>query len=348
VSFGAFLAAAQAEVGGLAAAVTGPDEMLAMGAAGEGVLEHALFWLASMTKPVTSVAAMQLVERGALALDAPMGELLPELKAPRIWDKGVLRPAKTPITLRHLLTHTAGFGYVFTRAEYGAYMATLPEPPVPGTRAWFDMPLLFEPGTAWEYGLSTDWVGLAVEAASGLRLDEYFARHVFGPLGMGETGFVPVRPQVAICARQVDGSLLANEVKPVKESAVLSGGGGLYGSLADYVRFLRLFLNEGGGVLRPESVREMTRNQIGGLRPGLLRSVNPGFMLETDLGADGKSGWGLGFLLSESGRFGWAGAANTYFWVDPAARRAAVLMMQVLPFGDAAALRVRAAFERVV
>jgi CubicO group peptidase (beta-lactamase class C family) len=339
--------AARGGIPALACAVTGPEQTLFLG--GHGADEHSLFWLASMTKPITSVAAMQLVERGLLSLDAPIGDLLPELAEPQILEDGTLRPAVQKITLRHLLTHTAGFAYPFSRAEYAAYLAALPAPPKPGTRAWFNMPLLFEPGSAWEYGFSTDWAGLAVEAASGLRLDAYFAAHIFAPLGMVETSFVPVRPQLPMHARQPDGALLALPVKPVRAPEAFSGGGGLYGSLADYIRFTRLFLTQGGSLLRPETVREMCRNQIGGLQAGLLRSVNPSFMLQTDMAAAAPHGWGLGFLVDpQTARFGWAGAANTYFWVDPALNRAAILMMQIQPFGDEAALKTRAVFERAV
>jgi len=331
------------EVPALACAVTGPTETLFLG--GD---DNAVFALASMTKPITSVAAMQLVERGRLALDAPIGELLPELNAPRILENGVLRPAATPITLRHLLTHTSGHSYVFTSADYAAHLAALPEPPKPGTRAWFDMPLLFEPGTRWEYGLGTDWVGMAVEAASGQRLDAYFAEHIFAPLGMADTAFLPVREPVVMHQRQPDGSLAPLPPKTPRPPEAFSGGRGLYGTLADYIRFVRVFLTQGGGLLRPETVAQMCRNQIGDLRPGRLPSLQPGFMLPTDM-AVGPCGWGLGFLISQqTGRFGWAGAANTYFWVDPAFNRAAILMMQIQPFGDAAALAARTAFERAV
>ena len=360
-------AVAAGEVPGVAVAVSDARGTLFEAAAGVATLggeqkvdADTLFWIASMTKPVTSLAAMQLVEQGLLDLDAPVGDLLPELKSPRILEGGKLRPARRPITLRHLLTHTAGFSYAFASAEYAAYLAAQPNPPAFGTRAALDAPLLFEPGERWEYGLGVDWAGLAVEAATGLNLEAYFQKHIFGPLGMADTSFLPTEAQLARRAalhkRQADGSLVATPPAPLAVPEVFSGGGGLYSTLRDYQKFLRVFLSAGAGVVTPETVTEMSRNQIGGLRAGYLPSANPALFVATDINPGQHNQWGLGFLIyPQKGRFGrnagsfsWAGIANTYFWVDPVVNRAAVIMMQILPSGDAGAMKTLIGFERAV
>lgn len=330
-----------------------------------------LFQLASMTKAITSVAALQLVEQGKLQLDAPLAALLPALAALRVIagfaDDGSprFRPAVRPITLRHLLTHTSGMGYFFAQealARAGAGAA----PPAAGSLASLKGPLLFDPGDDWAYGVSTDWVGLAVEAASGSKLGDYFDANIFAPLGMSDTGFWrdqdhPAR-LAALHARQPDGHLapLPISIGGPRDSQFQSGGGGLTGTGPDYIRFLRMLLNrgslEGTRILAPETVAGMTRNQIGGLRAGHVPTVLPAFALETNWFPEQSPGWGLGFMINpEPGPDGraanslaWAGIANTYFWIDPASDVAAVLLMQHLPFADPAALALLAAFERAV
>jgi methyl acetate hydrolase len=360
-------AVAAGDVASVAAGGTNAERTLFQTSAGttlrggeQAVDADTVFWIASMTKPVTSVAAMQLVEAGRLSLDAPIGDWLPELAKPRILENGKLRAAKKQITLRHLLTHTAGFSYPFTSAEYAAYIAALPAPPVMGTRAALDAPLLFEPGERWEYGLSTDWVGLAVEAASGETLDAYFKKHIFAPLGMEDTSFLPDEDQqarrAAIHQRQADGSLTPSPPKPPQRPEIFSGGGGLFSSLNDYQKFLRMFLASGGGVISPETVAEMSRNQIGDLRAGRLPSVDPAFMNGSDAAPGIDAKWGLGFMIHpvpgplgrHAGSLSWAGAANTYFWIDPAAGLAAVILMQILPSGDAGAIKTYGRFEKAV
>ena len=360
-------AVAAGEVPGVAAAVSDAGGTLLEAAAGVAALggeqkvdADTLFWIASMTKPVTSLAVMQLVERGLLALDAPVGDLLPELKNPRILEGGTLRPARRQITLRHLLTHTAGFSYAFASAEYAAYLAAQPNPPAFGTRAALDAPLLFEPGERWEYGLGVDWAGLAVEAASGLNLEAYFQKHIFGPLGMGDTSFLPTPEQLARRAalhkRQADGSLAATPPAPLPVPEVFSGGGGLYSTLRDYQKFLRVFLNRGAGIVTAGTVTEMSRNHIGGLRAGYLPSANPALFVGADVNPGQHNQWGLGFIIypgkgrfgRNAGSFGWAGMANTYFWVDPVVNQAAVIMMQILPSGDAGAMKTLIGFERAM
>ena len=330
-----------------------------------------MFQLASMTKAVTSVAAMQLVERGLLSLDAPIGDLLPALAKPMVitgfgGDGSVnLRDAGGPITLRHLLSHTSGLGYDFVSETQARARGTAGSP-TPGTFAAITTPLLFDPGTAWEYGVSTDWVGLAVEAASGQRLDAYVAHHITGPLGMTDSSFNLTDAQrgrlAALHERQADGSLAPAPLRigSSPRDEFPGGGGGMYGTAGDYLRFARMILNsgnlDGGRILDPESSAGMSCNQIGGLRAGTMATAVRAFSLEIDVFPGMDSKWGLGFLINPepgpngraAGSLAWAGIANTYYWIDPASGIAAVLMMQFLPFGDPAALEVYAAFERLV
>ena len=344
---------------------------------GDGAMaQDTIFWLASMTKPVVSVAAMQLVEQGRLELDAPVGEIVPALAAPRVLEgfdpagAPVLRPARTAMTLRHLLSHTAGYGYHFWNPAFGRALACAGLPPIPTN--WDEVartPLLFDPGTRWSYGLSTDMLGLVVEAASGQSLDDYLRAHVLGPLGMSDTVFYLEPRQRARLARMHrragDGLLRPIDWPAGDGQGFAGGGGGLCGTAGDYGRFLRLLLNggvlDGVRLLRAETVAEMGRNQIGELTVHTLVSAVPRLTNDVNLfpglekpGMEQK--WGLGFLLnSEPGPNGrsanslaWAGLANCYFWLDPAQGVAGCLLTQILPFADAAALEMFAAVERAV
>ncbi len=329
-----------------------------------------VFQLASMTKAVTSVAAMQLVETGRLSLDAPIGDLLPALDNAQViagFDNdgaALLRPAKRPITLRHLLTHTSGLGYDFVQADQARARGA--NPPAPGSLASIHTPLLFDPGDDWAYGLSTDWVGQAVEAASGQRLDAYFSENIFAPLGMADTGFALSQEQRArqatMYARAADGSLspFPISIGGGKKAEFLSGGGGLSGSGGDYMRFLRMLLNggslDGATVVRAETFADMARNQIGGLRAGVMQTTLPTFSHAVDWFPEMTPGWGLGFMINpQAGPDGraanslaWAGLANTYYWVDRDSGVAGLLLMQLLPFADPQALGLLGAFERAV
>lgn len=340
-------------------------------ASGAAMTADTVFQIASMTKAITSVAAMQLVERGLLSLDAPLGDLLPELANPQVIDgfekdgTVILRPAKSGITLRHLLTHTSGLGYEFMNAD----MLRARGPcggPAPGTKAALISPLLFDPGERWEYGISTDWVGLAVEAASGQRLDAYCAVEILQPLDMVDTEFAvtdAMAPRrAALQLRSEAGTLtpFPVEIGGGPEAEIVSGGGGLYSTGPDYMRFLRMILNcgslDGATILKPETIADMGRNQIGNIRAGEMESINMMFALPNDPFPNQHSGWGLGFLINPetgpngraAGSLAWAGIANTYYWIDQTNDVAGLIMMQHLPFSDPAALSLYGAFERAV
>ncbi len=318
----------------------------------------ARFSLASMTKAIVSVAALRLVEAGQLSLDAPLGDLLPALAAPQVLagfdgDTPILREAQTAITLRHLLTHTAGFGYDFVQPEVGRARAA---PPVPGSMDSITMPLLFEPGSDWAYGVSTDWVGLAVAAASGERLDLWLTREVLAPLGMAATRYGA--GDVPLLIRGEGGAMAPFPAFSLYDESheFVPGGAGLAGPAHDYGRFLQMLLRGGEGIVSGEMIKAFGTNQIGALRAGVLGSALPWLAQPLDAMPGQHCGWGLGTLINpeagpdgrSAGSLSWAGIANTYFWVDPAAGLAAVVMMQHLPFADPAALGVVRAVERAV
>ena len=348
----------------------GVTETIVIGENGGGapLAADSVFQLASMTKAIVSVAAMQLVEQGKLSLDAPLGDLLPDLADPRVItgfaeDGSVqTRPAATQITLRHLLTHTSGLGYDFVHADMARARGAAP---VPGTMASLRTPLLFDPGEDWAYGISTDWVGLAVEAASGQRLDSYIAEHVTGPLGMVDTHFglenADKARLVNNMGRGEDGTLAPFPINIGGGAGeFISGGGGMVGTAGDYMRFVRMLLNggslDGVTLLRTETVAEMGRNQIGPIRAGVMETTMPALSARVEWFPEMTAGWGLGFLINpEKGADGraanslaWAGICNTYFWIDPASDVAAVLLMQLLPFADPGALTALSALERAV
>lgn len=363
-------AVASAQIPGAVGMIVDPDGVRFARAVGEAdatthvpMREDTLFQIASMTKAVTSVAAMQLVEQGRLSLDADIGAVLPDLANPQVLTgiaegKPQLRPANGPITLRHLLTHTAGLGYFFIHPEVlGWFAATgMPEP---GSLASIKMPLMFDPGENWEYSVATDWVGQAVEAVTGQTLGDYFAEHVTGPLGMTNTAFRAEMPADAARVHvRAEGGW---EINP----AVLGrgefhmGGGGLSSTAADYARFVRMLLRggelDGARILKPETIAEMTRNQVAPLRAGKMGSAMPELAGPYDTFPDQHTGWGLGFLINPEqgphgrspGSLAWAGIFNSYYWFDPAKKVGGVFMSQMAPFGDPGALAAFGALEEM-
>ena len=331
-----------------------------------------VFWIASMTKAVTSTAAMQLVEQGRLALDRPIAEVLPELAAAQVLEgfdaagEPRLRPARRPITLRHLITHTAGFVYDIWNADLGRYME---KKGIPGIISCEDaslaLPLTFDPGDKWDYGINIDWVGKAVERVSGQRLGDYFAAHLFGPIGMKDTAF-KLTPDLRarLCgmhARGEDGTLAPIPFEMPQEPEFEMGGGGLYSTAGDYLAFEQVFLNQGRAadgaqVLKPETVALMAQNAIGDLEVRLLRTAVPASSNDAEFFPGMVKKWGLGFMIStapvaggrSAGSLAWAGLANTDFWIDPANGVAGVILMQLLPFADAKALAAFDGFEKAI
>ena len=337
-------------------------------ASGINVTPESIFAIASMTKAITSTAALQLVEQGKVTLDEPVSKHIPEFAMLQVLDgydaagKPKLRQPRTPVTLRHMLTHTSGFCYDTWSGEMVEYEKHGGAAPV-GVAPF--VPLMFDPGKRWQYGYSTDWTGKLVEKVSGLTLEQYFQHNICEPLGMKDTSFL--MPNVKFDRlvnrhqRQPDGSL-KQELRALPPApAAFNGGGGLYSTAGDYVRFMQMILRRGRGpagrqILKPETVTMMSSNQIGELSAGKLKSFQPERSSDVNLhpGADDK--WGLGFLINtvpypggrSAGSLAWAGIANTFYWIDPKQGICATIMMQFLPFVDKEAVGLLADFERAV
>jgi len=366
------------EIPGVVAIAASGNDVLYQGAFGkrdlskpDAMTADSVFWIASMTKAVTTAGAMQLVEQGKLSLDAPIGEVLPDLAKPQVLEgfdaKGEpkLRPAKGAITLRQLMTHTAGFAYNVWNGDCAQYLEKTGTPNIFSClNVALKTPIMSDPGTRWEYGINLDFVGKAVEAVSGKRLDVYLRDHLFTPLGMNDTGFKITdnmrQRLVATHARGEDGSLAPIPFEIEQNPEFHMGGGGLYGTAGDYIKFTQMILNKGRGngnqVLKPETVATMGQNHIGDLTIGKMTTVAPIYTNDVDLFPDIVKKWGLSFLINtaktpegrSAGSLAWAGLANTYFWIDPARDISGVILMQVLPFVDAKCLEAFAAFERGV
>jgi len=328
-------------------------------------------WIASMTKAITATAAMQLVENGKLGLERPASEVVPELTAAKVLEgfdaagKPRLRAPRRPITLRHLLTHTAGFGYEIWDPAIAQYQTATGTPGITTcTNAALTTPLMFDPGDRWEYGINIDWVGKVVEAMSGQKLDRYFQEHIFGPLGMKDTSFKispSQRARLATVHQRGEGGALAPiEFGLPEDPEFLMGGGGLYGTAGDYLTFARMIMQDGSfkgvQVLRPETVALMSQNHIGPIEVGVFKTAMPALSHDIELFPGMSKKWGLSFLINtqpaptgrSAGSLAWAGLANTFFWIDRAKRVCGVFLSQLLPFYDPAAIDVFGRFETEV
>lgn len=366
------------EIPGVVAIAASGNDVLYQGAFGkrdlskpDAMTDDSVFWIASMTKAVTSAGAMQLVEQGKLSLDAPIGSLLPDLANPQVLEgfdtngEPKLRPAKGAITLRHLMTHTAGFAYNVWNGDCAQYLEKTGTPNIFSCQnVALKTPIMSDPGTRWEYGINIDFVGKAVEAASGKRLDAYLRDHMFTPLGMNDTAFKITdnmrQRLVATHARGEDGSLAPIPFEIEQNPEFHMGGGGLYSTAGDYIKFTQMILNKGRGngnqLLKLETVALMGQNHIGDLTIGKMTTVAPMYTNDVDLFPDIVKKWGLSFLINTAktpegrspGSLAWAGLANTYFWIDPARDVAGVILMQVLPFVDGKCIEAFAGFERGV
>ena len=328
-------------------------------------------WIASMTKAITSAAAMQLVERGQLHLDAPATDVVPEL-ASRKCSTGFdasgtpqLRAPKRAMTLKHLLTHTAGFSQDIFSADIMKYQETTGTPAYTTfENAALTTPLLFDPGERWEYGINIDWVGKIVEAVSGQRLGDYLQHNLFAPLGMHSTSFKISPSQRArlasMHARGPDEALAVVPFELPQEPQFQSGGAGLYSTAPDYLRFTQMLLQRGTfngtQVLQPATVHTMAQNHIGDLHCGELRSIVPALAHTANFFPGMPQKWGLSFLINTAqtpqgrspGSLAWAGLANTFFWIDPTKRVTGVFMTQLLPFFDPKAIALFRAYEAAV
>jgi methyl acetate hydrolase len=367
-------AVARGDVPGLVVMAATRDRILYQGVFGKAEVGHdrpmtadALFRIASMGKALTSAAAMQLYEQGRFSLDDPAEKYLPELANMVVFESfdnatGAykVRPAAKKILIRHLFTHTSGLGYGFTSPVVRDFKPRDGEKYAAG-------PLLFEPGTAWMYGTSVDWVGKLVEKLSGQNLDEYFRDHIFVPLGMNDTFYnVPESKQARIVTvhhrpdGRADAPLIEQPNTPQKPVTTFNGGGGEYSTASDYLRFERAILNggslDGARILSADTVALMAKNHMGDVSVPAIKTALPDRSMDFTFINDGKDKWGLGFLITtahvagkrSAGSLSWGGIDNTYFWIDPARGVAGVVMMQFLPFADTKALAIYDTFERGV
>ena len=364
---------------GVVAGATNGDGDLYLGGFGERVAgsgvemtPDTVGWIASMTKALTGSAAMQLVEQGRLDLDAPASEVVPQLG-----DASVLegfdddgnprtRPPRRAITLRHLLTHTAGFSYDIWNESLVRYQEVTGTPGIIECKdACLTTPLLFDPGDRWDYGINVDWAGKMVEAVSGQRLGKYLRDHLLDPLGMNDTAFRitdAMRARLAkIHMRGEDGSLDPQmELEIPQDPEFEMGGGGLYGTVGDYLRFIRMILNRGRAngeqLLAPETVDMMSRNQMGECRVCELKTAIPPFSNDAEFFPGMPKTWGLSFMINteqaptgrSAGSLGWAGLANSFFWIDHAKGIGGAYLTQVLPFIDEKSFPLYLAFEQAV
>lgn len=336
----------------------------------EGVAADAIYAIASMTKAVTTIAAMQLVEAGKIKLDEPAATYAPAVGKARVLDAGKMRPPKTPVTVRQLMSHTSGFGYEFMDPTLFDLVGKKKLPSVmAGGDGFLNAPLLFDPGARWNYGISTDWLGRIVEKVSGETLEAYFKQHIFDPLGMTDSFFVvPPDKQGKVAKlfhRAKDGTL---EPQPPalpppgagSGSVFYSGGGGLMSTARDYLTLVRAVMAGGqlgqAKILSPDSIAQMGQNQIGALTLAPFHSLMPDLATDNATFAGDTDKFGLGFALNSkptaSGRgantMTWLGIFNTFFWIDREHQVAAVLMTQVLPGLDPGPAKLFEEFDRAV
>jgi methyl acetate hydrolase len=359
------------DVPGIVAMVVGPDKVLYHEAFGtmnaaqrKPMAKDTIFRIASMTKAVTSVGVMQLVEQGKVGLDDDVAKYLPRLKSPQVLTKvdaasGTYdtRPASGPITIRQLLTHTSGIGYSWS--DPGLAVAQKKT----GATNDSELPLVNDPGAQWTYGASTRVLGEVIEQVTGERIDAYLEAHVLGPLGMRDTTYTVPREKYArvVTTNQKANGTITETPNPDPIPATIRGDGGLFSTAADYSRFVQMMLNKGAlgrvRILQEGTVAEMSRNHIGSVKVRLQPTADPLRSKPYPLGA-GEDGWGLGFQLAapkspsrtmrRPGSMSWAGINNTFYWIDPQKQIGAVILMQMLPFYDDGAIKALQGFEERV
>jgi CubicO group peptidase (beta-lactamase class C family) len=362
---------ARGDVPGIVAIVVSPDKVLYHEAFGKmnvakntPMAKDTIFRIASMTKAVTSVGVMQLVEQGKIGLDDPVSKYLPRLASPQVFSKvdeesGTYetKPATRPITIRQLLTHTSGIGYSWS--DHGLAIAQKKT----GATNDSELPLVNEPGAQWTYGASTRVLGELVEKLTGEKIDAYIDAHIASPLGMRDTTYTVPKPKYSrvVTLNQKANGKIAETQNPDPIPATIRGDGGLFSTAADYSRFVQMILNKGqlGSVriLKESTVAEMGKNQIGSVKVRLQPTAEPLRSKPYPLGA-GEDVWGLGFQLAaprtpntsmrSPGSMSWAGINNTFYWIDPQKQVGAVILMQMLPFYDEGAIRTLQGFEERV
>ena len=371
-ALGEFMAKAveRGDVPGVVTLIVDRDGVLYEGAAGKqdvarGVAmpADAIFRIASMTKPVTSVGLMMLVEQGKVGIDDPVAKYLPQFdnrpvvaKLDPATGSFETRPATTPITIRHLLTNTSGLGYAFSDPTMNRMVAAT-------KKVETELPLLHDPGTKWTYSPGTRVLGWVIEKVSGEPLDAYLRARIFEPLKMADTGYAVPQGKVArvVTVHARKSGKLVETPNPPKESTPVRGDGGLYSTARDYGRFVRMLLNggslDGAKILSPQTVRTMGQAHTGALFIQTQPDAMPERTRPFPIGA-GRDKFGFGFQITaadpkyakfrSAGSMSWGGINNTHFWIDPERRIGGIVLMQVLPFYDDACMGVLRGIEEIV
>lgn len=326
---------------------------------GEKMTTDSVFAIFSTTKAITGTAIMQCVEDGKLDLDAPAKTYAPEIGKLQVLDgfdaqgKPKLRAPKRDVTTRMLMLHTAGFGYDFFNEQYNRLAQEQGQPSVvTASRASIMTPLLFDPGEKWEYGSNIDWCGQVVEGIRGKRLGEVFKERIFAPLGIEEMAFTmtaSMRSRLArIHQREKDGSLTPNmDFELPQDPEVQMGGHGLYSTVGEYMKFIRMWLNDGAGphgrVLKPETVAAAVKNGLqANHKVVVLPGVIPTLSNDAEFFPGLKKSWSYTFMVNDeeaptgrpAGAIGWAGLANLFYWIDRQNGFGGFWATQILPFGD--------------
>jgi methyl acetate hydrolase len=358
-------AVSKGAIHGVAAAVVDRSGVLFHHAAGEAT-QNTMFRNASMTKAVATTAALQLVEKGLLSLDTTVESVLPEFGQLQVLDgfdgdEPRLRAPASKATIRQLMTHTGGAGYFFLNEKLKRYHELTGEPhPLTGLKRSLHAPLVNDPGTAWEYGTNTDWLGMVVEKLSGQSLGDYLKQHVYGPLGMSDSTFAPSAEQrgrlLRVMQRQANGKLVPSDIDLPAVSEWDAAGHGSYGTVQDYGRFLKAWLNDGAGILEPATVRMALQDHLAPITlPEAMKPTVPELSNEVPPSPAPQS-WGLGFCLTladlpgmrSRGTADWAGIFNSFYWFDRSSGIGGVLMTQILPFFDMPVIETLIGFETAV
>ena len=352
-------------VPGVVAMITGRTGNIYEGAAGKRVMGQdagmtldSVFAIFSTTKAITGTAILQCVEDGKLDLDAPAKNYVPDIGKLQVIEgfdaagKPRLRAPKRDVTTRMLMLHTAGFGYDFFNETYNRLAEQHGQPSViTASKAAINTPLLFDPGDRWEYGSNLDWCGQVVEAVRGKRLGDVMKERIFDPLGMNDTAFTmtpSMRQRLTrIHQREADGSLKPHlDLELPQDPEIHMGGHGLYATVGDYMRFIRMYLNDGAGehgrVLKPETVRLATTNGLGDKKIKLLPGVISWLSNDAEFFPGLSKSWSLTFMVNDeqaptgrpAGAIGWAGLANLFYWIDRQNGIGGFWATQILPFGD--------------
>jgi methyl acetate hydrolase len=352
-------------VPGVVAMITDHSANIYEGAMGERMLgsgkemtADTVFAIFSTTKAITGTAIMQCVEEGKLDLDAPAKDYVPDIGKLQVIEgfdaggKPKLRPPKHDITTRMLMLHTAGLGYDFFNTTYNRLAQEHGQPSViTCSKASMMTPLLFDPGDKWEYGSNIDWCGQVVESIRGKRLGEVFKERIFAPLGMQDIAFSmtpSMKSRLAVIhQREADGSLtpLPDLTLPPNPEIDM-GGHGLYGSIGEYMKFIRMWLNDGAGaqgrVLKKETVEAAVRNGLQNQKVVMLPGVIPTLSNDAEFFPGVKKSWSYTFMVNDeeaptgrpAGAIGWAGLANCFYWIDRKSGFGGYWATQILPFAD--------------